>query len=127
MCFLVDKFVDAYSAAANGGAAVPAPPPPPFQIPDSLTRDSFKRAILSYSQVGAAGPYGLTCLPCDFPEVTTAAVRLERFDRHPWTQHIIGVGGAENVLPVGDLLMFKDRTDTLVPAREPLSTSVWNH
>ncbi|KAK1938754.1 hypothetical protein P3T76_008829 [Phytophthora citrophthora] len=124
MLKFVGQFVkavnDAYTEAANGSVAVP---PPPSEIPKSLTRESFKKVILAYAQVRTAGQYDTTFLVCDIPEVTTAVVRLFDLSRHPWARHVIGVGGADNVLPIADVLVLKACTDTLVRAFEPFHTS----
>ncbi|KAJ8556976.1 hypothetical protein ON010_g8989 [Phytophthora cinnamomi] len=61
----VQEFVEAIAAAYSDyeadGATVPTPP---FAIPDPLTRESFKKALLDYARVGTADPFGTTCLPC---------------------------------------------------------------
>ncbi|POM65075.1 Acetylpolyamine aminohydrolase, partial [Phytophthora palmivora] len=120
----VHEFVEAigaaYNQAANGGAAVPDLPlglniPNPF----TLTREEFKRALLTYARVGTAGPLGTTCLPCIIGDYGFSVVRLERLSVHPWTQHIIGIGGAGNVLPIANVFIPKPRTDTLQPVLEP--------
>ncbi|KAE9007836.1 hypothetical protein PR003_g16374 [Phytophthora rubi] len=124
----VQAIHDANNQAAGGGAAVP---PCPFPLPDPLTRESFKEALLNYARIGRADPLGTTCLPCSAPEFSRAATRLGYLSLHPWTLHIVGVGGAGNVLPVANVYVPKARTDTLKPAVDPIPNDVvgndlWN-
>ncbi|KAE9023928.1 hypothetical protein PR003_g12221 [Phytophthora rubi] len=123
----VQEFVqainDANNQAANGGTAVP---PSPFLIPDPLTRESFKEALLGYARVGSADPLGTTCLPCSASEFGCAIGILGDLNFDSWTRHIIGVGGAENVLPIANLYVPKVRTDTLQRARVPRPIDLWN-
>ncbi|GMF54252.1 unnamed protein product [Phytophthora fragariaefolia] len=84
---------DANNQAANGGAAVPAPPAR-LNIPNPLTREAFKEALLLYARVGRADPLGTACLPCEPSEFGQAVSLLDRLSDHAWTQHIIAVGGA---------------------------------
>ncbi|EGZ30223.1 hypothetical protein PHYSODRAFT_295071 [Phytophthora sojae] len=115
--------VAANSRAAKGGAAIPSPP---FPIPDLLTTHSFKLALLAYDYDGKADPLGTTCRPCDCGEATRAVECLGRLNEHPWTQHIIAVGGAGNVLPVADLYAPKPRTNKLEHAIRPRPNGLWN-
>lgn len=117
----------AYNQAANGGAAVPDPPQGlNFPNPFTLTREEFKRALLTYARVGTVGPLGTTCLPCTIVECTRSAGKLERLNVHPWTQHIIRVGGAGNVLPIANVFAPRPRSDTLQLALEPCVNDLWN-
>ncbi|KAE9003475.1 hypothetical protein PF010_g14032 [Phytophthora fragariae] len=119
----VEAINNANNQAAGGGAAVP---PCPFPIPDPLTRESFKEALVGYARVGTANPLGTTCLPCSAPEFGCAVTRLGYLNFNPWTHHIIGVGGAGNVLPVADLYVPKAGTNTLEPAHDPSPNGLWN-
>ncbi|EGZ19789.1 hypothetical protein PHYSODRAFT_327972 [Phytophthora sojae] len=73
----VEAFVraisDAYSQAADGGAAVP---PPPFAMPNPLTTESFKKALVAHVRERPLQPLGTSCLPGDIGETARAVNRL---------------------------------------------------
>ncbi|EGZ30222.1 hypothetical protein PHYSODRAFT_295070 [Phytophthora sojae] len=105
----VDKFVQGIVAANTQAAEGDAP-----------------LALLAYDYDGKADPLGTTCRPCDCGEATRAVECLGRLNEHPWTQHIIAVGGAGNVLPVADLYAPKPRTNKLEHAIRPRPNGLWN-
>ncbi|POM61422.1 Inositol-3-phosphate synthase [Phytophthora palmivora] len=119
----VEAINDVNNQAADGGTAVP---PSPLPIPDPLTRESSKEALLDYARVGTADPFGTTCLPCTASEFGRAIGRLVDLNHYPWTHYIIRVGGTGNVLPVSDLCVPKARTNTLEPALDPRPNGLWN-
>ncbi|KAF1792816.1 hypothetical protein GQ600_5073 [Phytophthora cactorum] len=79
----VDGFIRAISAAeeqtAGGGVTVP---PPSFPIPDPLTPESFKRAIILHVRLWAVD-LGTTCIPCEIEQACYTAVRLHQLTFYP--------------------------------------------
>ncbi|POM66238.1 High affinity nerve growth factor receptor precursor [Phytophthora palmivora] len=109
----VEAIRDAYNQATSGGAAVPDPPQG-LNIPDPsiLTqRSSRKRFLLTPRWE----------LPINMPSLYYCRLCV-----HPWTQHIIRVGDADNVLPNANVFIPKAGTDVLEIAIEPRAIDLWN-
>ncbi|KAG6945461.1 hypothetical protein JG688_00016547 [Phytophthora aleatoria] len=73
----------AISAAEEqtGGGAVTVPPPS-FPIPDPLTPESFKRAIILHVRLRAVD-LGTTCIPCEIEQACYTAVKLHQLNFYP--------------------------------------------
>ncbi|GMF26898.1 unnamed protein product [Phytophthora fragariaefolia] len=120
----VEAIITANVQADEGGGHVPDPP---FPLPNLLTGESFKRALLAYANVMRVPPLGTTCLPGQSPaEATWALQKLCELDFHPWTQHIIAVGGADSVLPVAGVYIPRLGTNVLKVAITPRPHGMWN-
>jgi hypothetical protein len=60
-------------------------------------------------------------------DATQAMVALDRLIHHPWVkQVVVHVGGAANVLPIGDLFIATPRTDKLKIAMYRHPDRLWN-
>lgn len=124
----VHEFVEAIAAANAqadaGGAAVP---PPPFPLPDPLTTESFKKALLAHAQSRSAGLLGTSCLSGHLGDTCCAVAELGQLNATPWVKHVISLGGADKVLPVVDLFTPKeDNEDLLEIAITPRPNALWN-
>ncbi|KAL3668977.1 hypothetical protein V7S43_006265 [Phytophthora oleae] len=113
----VDEFVEAInhanSQAADGGAAVP---------PSPLVQESA--ACLRYSWNGWSTWRGMPTVHFFFSLVAISS--LVMLSLHPWSHHIIGVGGSGNVLPVADVFTPKACTTTLESTIDPFPNGLWN-
>uniref|UniRef100_K3X864 Uncharacterized protein n=1 Tax=Globisporangium ultimum (strain ATCC 200006 / CBS 805.95 / DAOM BR144) TaxID=431595 RepID=K3X864_GLOUD len=118
---MVHEFVEAIAAAYAQAALGDADPmsDPPFLIPQPLTIQSFKKALLSYARTGLANPLDTMCLPCDVSEYGRCLNKLDRLNGDAWFQCIVAVGGMRAAFPVAIVYVPKPCTETFQQVIDP--------
>jgi len=100
---------------------------PPFPLPDPLTPETYKRALLNYIRVpGAALPQNNGCLPCTAGEVGLVSGRAVGLSFHPWFLAFSEARG-NNAFPLAEIMVPIPRSNKLSKACEsaPFGVPMW--
>ncbi|KAL3666988.1 hypothetical protein V7S43_007933 [Phytophthora oleae] len=124
----VEEFIRAIEtartlAAGPGGEPLPAAP---LGLPEVVTVQNFKEAVLDYATVPEAlGRLNTTCLPCTMAQYGNVAARLAVLDLNLWIRRVLDV--AMQSMPIAFVYITRAQSRTLdrVMMRRP--DSLWGN